>query len=46
MHKNLPITSAELLDLLRKNLNADVSHADINKILEKLAAQEVVKYVI
>jgi mRNA (2'-O-methyladenosine-N6-)-methyltransferase len=42
-HPNLPITSAELLDQLRKNLNADVSHEDINKILEKLAAQDVIK---
>ena len=40
---NLPITSAELLDQLRKNLNADISHADINSILEKLSAQDVVK---
>ncbi|XP_001606001.2 N6-adenosine-methyltransferase subunit METTL3 [Nasonia vitripennis] len=42
-HANLPITSAEILDQLRKNLNADVSHAEINKILEKLSSQEVVK---
>lgn len=40
---NLPITSAELIDLLRKNLNADVSSPDIHKILEKLAAQDIVK---
>ncbi|XP_033218806.1 N6-adenosine-methyltransferase subunit METTL3 isoform X2 [Belonocnema kinseyi] len=39
----LPITSAELLDQLRKNLSADVSSADISKILEKLAAQDVIK---
>lgn len=44
-HANLPITSAEILDQLRKNLNADVSHSDINKILEKLSAQEVVRLV-
>lgn len=42
---NLPITSAELIDLLRKNLNADVSSPDIHKILEKLAAQDIVKLV-
>ncbi|XP_076280257.1 methyltransferase like 3 [Lasioglossum baleicum] len=40
---NLPITSAELIDQLRKNLNADVSSTDIHKILEKLAAQDIVK---
>ncbi|KAK1136172.1 N6-adenosine-methyltransferase 70 kDa subunit [Melipona quadrifasciata] len=40
---NLPITSAELIDQLRKNLNADVSSSDIHKILEKLAAQDIVK---
>lgn len=40
---NLPITSAELVNQLRKNLNADISHADINSILEKLSAQEVLK---
>ncbi|CAK9831080.1 N6-adenosine-methyltransferase MT-A70-like protein [Anthophora retusa] len=40
---NLPITSAELIDQLRKNLNADVSSPDIHKILEKLAAQDIVK---
>ncbi|KAJ8683176.1 hypothetical protein QAD02_018968 [Eretmocerus hayati] len=42
-HQNLPITSAEILDQLRKNLNADVSHADINKILEKLNTEDIVK---
>ncbi|XP_015594376.1 N6-adenosine-methyltransferase subunit METTL3 [Cephus cinctus] len=40
---NLPITSAELTDQLRKNLSADVSYSDINKILENLAAQDVIK---
>lgn len=40
---NLPITSADLLDQLRKNLSADVSYADMNKILEKFAAQDVIK---
>ncbi|KAL6427283.1 hypothetical protein ACFW04_008692 [Cataglyphis niger] len=40
---NLPITSADLIDQLRKNLNADVSSSDIHKILEKLAAQDIVK---
>lgn len=40
---NFPITSAELLDQLRMNFNADVSYADFNKILEKLASQDVVK---
>ncbi|XP_076178186.1 methyltransferase like 3 [Ptiloglossa arizonensis] len=40
---NLPITSAELIDQLRKNLNADVCSSDIHKILEKLAAQDIVK---
>ncbi|KAK2588642.1 hypothetical protein KPH14_006408 [Odynerus spinipes] len=40
---NLPITSAEIIDQLRKNLNADVSSSDIHKILEKLAAQDIVK---
>ncbi|XP_053990505.1 N6-adenosine-methyltransferase catalytic subunit [Hylaeus anthracinus] len=40
---NLPITSAELIDQLRKNLNADVSSTDIHKILEKFAAQDIVK---
>ncbi|XP_012278176.1 N6-adenosine-methyltransferase subunit METTL3 [Orussus abietinus] len=40
---NLPITSADLTDHLRKNLSADVSHSDVNKILEKLAAQDIVK---
>ena len=40
---NSPITSAELIDQLRKNLNADVCSADIHKILEKLAAQDIVK---
>ncbi|XP_047350478.1 N6-adenosine-methyltransferase subunit METTL3 [Vespa velutina] len=40
---NLPITSAEIIDQLRKNLNADVSSSDIHKILEKLAAQEIIK---
>lgn len=42
---NLPITSADLIDQLRKNLNADVSSSDIHKILEKLAAQDIVKLV-
>lgn len=42
---NLPITSAELIDQLRKNLNADVCSSDIHKILEKLAAQDIVKLV-
>lgn len=42
---NLPITSADLTDQLRKNLSADVSHADINKILENLAGQDVIKWV-
>ena len=42
---NLPITSAELIDQLRKNLNADISSSDIHKILEKLAAQDIVKLV-
>lgn len=42
---NLPITSADLIDQLRKNLNADVSSSDINKILEKLASQDIVKLV-
>ncbi|XP_014480930.1 PREDICTED: N6-adenosine-methyltransferase subunit METTL3 [Dinoponera quadriceps] len=40
---SLPITSADLIDQLRKNLNADVSSSDIYKILEKLAAQDIVK---
>ncbi|XP_011156250.1 N6-adenosine-methyltransferase subunit METTL3 isoform X1 [Solenopsis invicta] len=40
---SLPITSADLIDQLRKNLNADVSSSDIHKILEKLAAQDIVK---
>ncbi|XP_070165262.1 N(6)-adenosine-methyltransferase MT-A70-like protein [Polyergus mexicanus] len=40
---NLPITSADLIDQLRKNLNADVSSTDIHKILEKLAAQDIIK---
>lgn len=40
---NLPITSAEIIDQLRKNLNADVSTTDIHKILEKLAAQDIIK---
>ncbi|XP_015190795.1 PREDICTED: N6-adenosine-methyltransferase subunit METTL3 isoform X1 [Polistes dominula] len=40
---NLPITSAEIIDQLRKNLNADVSTSDIHKILEKLAAQDIIK---
>ncbi|KAF7398879.1 N6-adenosine-methyltransferase catalytic subunit [Vespula maculifrons] len=40
---NLPITSAEIIDQLRKNLNADVSSSDIHKILEKLAAQDIIK---
>ncbi|XP_012541939.1 N6-adenosine-methyltransferase subunit METTL3 [Monomorium pharaonis] len=40
---NLPITSADLIDQLRKNLNADVSSSDIHKILEKLATQDIVK---
>ncbi|KAG7199739.1 hypothetical protein KM043_000411 [Ampulex compressa] len=40
---NLPITSADLIDQLRKNLNADVCSTDIYKILEKLAAQDIVK---
>ncbi|XP_043801320.1 N6-adenosine-methyltransferase subunit METTL3 [Apis laboriosa] len=40
---NLPITSAELIDQLRKNLNADVCSSDIHKILEKFAAQDIVK---
>ncbi|CAL7946433.1 unnamed protein product [Xylocopa violacea] len=40
---NLPITSAELIDQLRKNLNADVSSPDIHKILEKFAAQDIIK---
>lgn len=42
---SLPITSADLIDQLRKNLNADVSSTDIHKILEKLAAQDIVKLV-
>lgn len=42
---NLPITSAELIDQLRKNLNADISSPDIHKILEKFAAQDIVKLV-
>lgn len=42
---SLPITSADLIDQLRKNLNADVSSSDIHKILEKLAAQDIVKLV-
>lgn len=42
---NLPITSADLIDQLRKNLNADVSSSDIHKILEKLATQDIVKLV-
>ncbi|XP_008560809.1 N6-adenosine-methyltransferase subunit METTL3 [Microplitis demolitor] len=36
-------TSADLSIQLRKNLSADVSHGDIKKILEKLAAQDVLK---
>lgn len=40
---SLPITSADLIDQLRKNLNADVSSTDIHKILERLAAQDIVK---
>ncbi|XP_043256950.1 N6-adenosine-methyltransferase catalytic subunit [Colletes gigas] len=40
---SLPITSAELIDQLRKNLNADVCSSDIHKILEKFAAQDIVK---
>ncbi|KAI4504298.1 hypothetical protein M0802_000769 [Mischocyttarus mexicanus] len=40
---NLPITSAEIIDQLRKNLNADVSTSDIHKILEKLATQDIIK---
>ncbi|XP_072753059.1 N(6)-adenosine-methyltransferase MT-A70-like protein isoform X2 [Anoplolepis gracilipes] len=40
---NLPITSADLIDQLRKNLSADVSSSDIHKILEKLATQDIVK---
>lgn len=42
---SLPITSADLIDQLRKNLNADISSTDIHKILEKLAAQDIVKLV-
>lgn len=42
---NLPMTSADLIDQLRKNLNADISIGDIHKILEKLAAQDIVKLV-
>lgn len=42
---SLPITSADLIDQLRKNLNADVSSTDIHKILERLAAQDIVKLV-
>ncbi|XP_066588823.1 N6-adenosine-methyltransferase MT-A70-like protein [Prorops nasuta] len=40
---NLPITSADLIIQLRKNLNADVSAMDVRNILEKLAAQDIVK---
>ena len=43
---NLPITSADLLGQLRKNLSADISYTDINKILEKLASQDVLKLII
>ncbi|XP_014237237.1 N6-adenosine-methyltransferase subunit METTL3 [Trichogramma pretiosum] len=42
-HTNFPITSAELMDQLRKTFNADITHSDVNKLLEKLAAQNVVK---
>ncbi|XP_043280125.1 N6-adenosine-methyltransferase subunit METTL3 [Venturia canescens] len=46
LHNNLPdtpITSADLGVQLRENLSADVSHAEVKKILERLAAQDVVK---
>ncbi|KAH0540964.1 N6-adenosine-methyltransferase subunit METTL3 [Cotesia glomerata] len=43
LRQSLPTTSAELSVQLRKNLSADVSHVDVKKILEKLAAQDVLK---
>ncbi|KAK0083346.1 hypothetical protein PV325_008948 [Microctonus aethiopoides] len=46
LHQNLPstpITSADLSIQLRKNLNADISHGEVKKILEKLASQDVLK---
>lgn len=39
------ITSIELSNQLRKNLNTDISHGDVKTILEKLAAQDILKYV-
>ncbi|XP_011300713.1 N6-adenosine-methyltransferase subunit METTL3 isoform X2 [Fopius arisanus] len=38
-----PITSADLSVQLRKNLSADVLHSDVKAILERLAAQDVIK---
>ncbi|XP_015123857.1 N6-adenosine-methyltransferase subunit METTL3 [Diachasma alloeum] len=46
LHESLPdtpITSADLSVQLRKNLSADVLHSDVKTILEKLAAQDVLK---
>lgn len=43
LHQSLPKTSTDLILQLRKNLNADVSHNDVKKILEKLSSQDVIK---
>ncbi|XP_034949048.1 N6-adenosine-methyltransferase subunit METTL3 [Chelonus insularis] len=46
LHQTLPATPTTSTDLsiqLRKNLSADVSHEDVKKILEKFAAQDLLK---
>ena len=46
LHQNLPKTSITSTDLslqLRKNLNTDISHNDVKKILDKLSSQDLIK---
>ncbi|XP_015524986.2 N6-adenosine-methyltransferase subunit METTL3 [Neodiprion lecontei] len=40
---SLPITSTDLTDQLRKALSIDISFSDINKLLEKLSAQDIIR---
>ncbi|XP_012259780.1 N6-adenosine-methyltransferase subunit METTL3 [Athalia rosae] len=40
---NLPIPSTDIVEQLRKTLNVEISFSDINKLLEKLSAQNIVR---